>query len=126
MTITEIATLANNYTDENFADNIVLGYANIAISKINIAVRSKLPLFSSTSEDYITLGVDWIHSIVVPYVCWSIKMNDSSLNEANAYLFQFQQGIQDLIKNKNTAIPKENQGGGFSSVHVIKPYKGMR
>lgn len=124
MTIIEVANMANSYTDENFSVGVLLGYANAAISKINITIKTNLPLFDS-QEEYTALNSNWINMIVVPFVCWSIKMNDSSINEANVYLFQYEEGLKELSKQKSTQIDEEYQGDGFKNSYPIKRYEGM-
>ena len=48
----------------------------------------------------------------VPY-CWAIKMNEFN-EEAREYLFQYQEGLDLLKKNKKSAIPELYRGTGFS------------
>lgn len=127
MNLTQLTSVANNYTDENFTTNITSSYANLAISKINVKLKSTLPMFSTdASTDYTALDDTWLMSVVVPFICWSIKMNDGSINEAREYQYQFEVGINDLNKNKKTAISEDYQGTGFKSVYKITPYNGMR
>lgn len=124
MTLTDITNIANNYTDENFDTSVTIDYANSAISKVNIAVKSKLPLITDSTEEYIGLDDFWINDVIVPYVCWSIKMNDGSIAEAREYLYQFQSALQELKKNKKLVIAEEYQGDGFQTVYPIKQYRG--
>lgn len=125
MTLQNLTTIANNYTDENFSTNLTLGYMNTALSKINIALKSTLPFVSDASADYTALSDSWLIATVVPYLCWSIKMNDGSINEAREYQYQFETALRDLIKNKSTAIGTDYQGSGFKRVYQITPYTGM-
>lgn len=125
MTLAEISQLANDYTDENFSTGMLRGFANTAISKINVTVGAKLPLYDAV-ESYTALSSDWQNAVVVPYMCWSIKMNDSSLNEAGVYLNQYRQGIEELKRNKKTAIDEVFHGDGFQTIHTIAGYSGMR
>lgn len=124
MTLTELITIANNYTDENMTSGVLLGFTNVGISRINTSIGSKLPLFDTAGE-YTALSDDWLHVVVIPYVCWSIKMNDSSLNEADAYLSQFYQGLEELRKNKSKVISELHQGEGFNRIFKVKQYEGM-
>lgn len=120
MTINEIANLANDYTDENFSDSLVQGFADSAISRINVELNTALPFYGDGT--YLAISDDWQRMIVVPFVCWSIKMNDSSLNEAERYRIQFESGMVLLRRNKNNAITEEYRDGGFSNRHEIKPW----
>lgn len=124
MTLNELMQIANDYTDENMTSGVLLGFANVGISRINTSIGSKLPLFN-IQDDYTALTLDWLHVVVIPYVCWSIKMNDSSLNEADAYLSQFYQGLEELRKNKSKVIPELYQGEGFNRIFKVKQYEGM-
>lgn len=123
MTLNELTVAANNYTDENFDSETTLQFANAAISKINLYLKSTLPFFSDQSANYDALSDEWQFSIIVPYICWAIKMNDSSIEEAREFLFQYQEGLDVLRKNKRSAVPEVYQGAGFRSVYPIKQHK---
>ena len=104
MTITEITRIANNYTDEVFTNLVCLDFANEAIAKINIALGAKLPYMNLTA-DYTALDEQWIRSVIVPYVSYSIKLNDGSINESQVnFLQRYEQGVRELRKNKKQAI----------------------
>lgn len=124
MTLSEIATLANDYTDENIRTSIIRGFVNTSLSRINAELKTKLPLIDE-GEEYTALGSDWIHTIVIPYVCWSIKMNDGSLNEARMYELQYRDGIELLKINKHKAIDKAYFKDGFENMYTLSNYKGM-
>ena len=119
MTLTDMAAIANNYTDENLDTLVLLAYANSAISKINIKVKANLPMIENSADPYTGLDDTWIYAIIIPHMCWSIKMNDSSLNEANTYLYQVQEGLMEIKKNKMDAIPEEFQKDSFQTKFVI-------
>lgn len=128
MTLSDIAALANDYTDENIRTNIIRGFVNTSLSRINAEIKTKLPLFdvdATGDEEYTALGSDWIHTIVIPYVCWSIKMNDGSLNEARMYEIQYRDGIELLKINKHKAIDKAYFKDGFENMYTLSNYKGM-
>lgn len=126
MTLAQLTQYANSYTDENFTTNQTLGYANTAISKINTELKSTLSMFNTNpSIDYTDLSDDWLMIVVLPHICWSIKMNDGSLNEAREYLMQFQIGLRSILKNKKHAIPEDKQGSGFQTKYTISRYTGM-
>ena len=124
MTLTDIATISNNYTDEVLSTGMIKSFVNGAISKINITLKSALPLIDDT-EPYTAISDDWQHTVIVPYVCWAIKMNDSSTNEANMYLYQYENGLRELKKNKQTAVAEDYQGDSFKTVYKITNYTGM-
>lgn len=124
MTLTNIASTANDYTDESLSTGIIKSFVNGAISKINITLKSTLPVIDDT-EPYTALSDDWVHTVIIPYVCWGIKMNDSSTNEANMYLYQYESGLRELKKNKQSAVAEEYQGDSFKTVFKIERYVGM-
>lgn len=125
MTVNEITAVANNYTDENFNSSVTLDYVNSGLSQINLYLKSKLPLTEDVTAEYEALDDTWLMSVVVPYVCWSIKMNDGSLNEANMFFAQYSRALDELKRNKKNAIAKEYQGDGFKQAVRIKPYKNQ-
>jgi hypothetical protein len=114
MTITEITRIANNYTDEVFTASVCLDFANEAISKINIALGAKLPYYTPTGDYPTTIfGDEWQRTVVVPYVSYSIKLNDGSINESQVnFLQRFEQGMRELRKNKKQAIPDTKDDNG--------------
>lgn len=107
MLLTDITTIANNITDENFSTIFVREYFNEAISNINVAISAKLPYITTetANDDYIALSEEWIRSTVIPYVCYLIKTNDGSLNEASAAFFQrYQINLAEMRRIKSKAI----------------------
>lgn len=124
MTLLDITNLSNEYTDETATVQMARGFINTAISRINAELKTKLPLIDDV-EEYTYIGTEWIHTVIIPYVCWSIKMNDGSLNEARMYEIQFKDGLEILKFNKKTAIDKEYYKDGSSNMYTIKPYAGM-
>jgi hypothetical protein len=107
MLLTEITTISNNATDENFSTALVQGYFNEAIANINIAISAKLPYITTAtaSDDYVALDEEWIRSTVIPYVCYMIKTNDGSLNEASAAFFQrYQVNLSEMRRMKVRAV----------------------
>jgi hypothetical protein len=114
MTITEITRIANNYTDEVFTSSVCLDFANEAIAKINAMLGAKLPYYAITG-DYSTtiLGDEWQRTVIVPYVSYSIKLNDGSINESQVnFLQRYEEALKELRKNKATAIPDTKDANG--------------
>jgi hypothetical protein len=125
MTVNEITNIANNYTDENFNSTVTINFVNSGISQINLNLRATLPLAEDTTSDYTALSDTWLLSVIVPYVCWSIKMNDGSLNEASMYYSQYLAALDELKNNKKTAIKAEYQGAGFKTSAEILQYRNQ-
>ena len=119
MTITEITRIANNYTDEVFTTSVCLDFANEAIAKINVTLGATLPYMSLTS-DYTALDEQWIRTVIVPYVSYSIKLNDGSINESQVnFLQRFEQGMRELRKNKKQAITENYRGDNFGGIATM-------
>jgi hypothetical protein len=119
MTITEITRIANNYTDEVFTNLVCLDFANEAIAKINVALGAALPDMTA-SADYTALASQWIRTVVVPYVSYSIKLNDGSINESQVnFLQRFEQGMRELRKNKKQAITENYRGDNFGGIATM-------
>ena len=113
MTITEITRIANNYTDEVFTTSVCLDFANEAIAKINVTLGATLPYMNLTS-DYTALNEQWIRTVIVPYVSYSIKLSDGSINESQVnFLQRYEQGLKELRKNKKQAIGAQDDDGNY-------------
>ena len=117
MTLSDITNAANAYTDENFEPTTILYFANEAISKINSELKCNLPIFEDSTTAYTALETKWIISLLIPYVCYSIKMNDSSLNEADRYLVIFNDNFLRLIANKEIAISEAYREEDFDEIY---------
>jgi hypothetical protein len=132
MRISEITRIANNYTDEVFTNLVCLDFANETIAKINVSIGATLPYFSlvtgtTDSADYTALPEEWIRTVVVPYVCYSIKLSDGSINESQInFLQRYENGLKELRKNKKLAIAEEYRGenfGGIATMPKLGKYK---
>jgi len=121
MTLNEITTAANAFTDENFAASTIKVFADEAIAKINVELKSDLPYLHSSSA-YTALDDKYLRTTIVPYVCYSIKMNDGSLNEAEMFKRKWQEGLFTLSKQKKLAISEEYRAEGFDTAFLIKQY----
>jgi len=125
MTLTEMTTASNLYTDENFSAQQCLPFVNEAIGSINAELDCALPFIDSTSANYSALSETWIRQILIPYICYSIKMNDGSLNEANMFMRSYEQGMQRISDKKYSAIPVAYQTSGFEKVYQIDYVTGL-
>lgn len=107
MTLEQITELANSYADEQFDEEIVEHFVNEAIAKINITLDVHLPFFDDTGADYNAIDNSWQRMLFVPYVTYSIKLNDGSLNEAQTNLYQrFETSMRELKRSRSFDIPK--------------------
>jgi hypothetical protein len=118
MNITEITRIANNYTDEVFTTSVCLDFANEAIAKVNVALGATLP--DMTTANYTALADQWIRTVIIPYVSYSIKLNDGSLNESQVnFLQRYEQGMRELRKNKKQAITETYRGDNFGGIATM-------
>jgi hypothetical protein len=119
MTITEITRIANNYTDEVFTASVCLDFANEAIAKVNVALGATLPYMDLNTE-YTALAEQWIRTVIVPYVSYSIKLSDGSINESQVnFLQRYEQGVRELRKNKKQAIATAYRGDNFGGIATM-------
>jgi hypothetical protein len=115
MKISQITSIANNYTDEVFTNLVCLDFANEAIAKINVGIGAKLPYISlvsgtTDSSDYVALPEEWIRTVIIPYVCYSIKLSDGSINESQVnFLQRYENGLKELKKARSTVFPKDSE-----------------
>lgn len=125
MTISEIAVLANQATDENYSVNLITGYVNQAIARINVTLDANFPLFLSADYDFVALSDSWIHLLFVTYASYAIKMNDGSLNEADRYRNEFENNFRLLEENKFKAVPTSYRGENFGNMYYMKADNGI-
>lgn len=107
MTLEQITEQANAFADEQFDSTMVLHFVNEAIAKINITLDVHLPFFDENTVDYNAIDRSWQQMLFVPYVTYSIKLNDGSLNEAQTNLYQrFEGSMRELKRSRSFDIPK--------------------
>lgn len=110
LTLENLTSIANNYTDENFSSSVVADFYNEAIARINTSLSVYLPYIDKSISGFATvpltaLDETWLRNVVVPYICYSIKINDGSMNEAStAFMQRFEQGLRALKPTKRTSI----------------------
>lgn len=96
MTLDDIMKISNSYTDEVVTAANAIRYANEGIALINSKHSLDLPYFDDTTTEYIALNDTWLRRLIVPYLNYSVKMNDSSLNEAAEYKNTFYEATVDF------------------------------
>lgn len=123
MTLIELAKIANNYADEQYYDEMIMDFANEAISKINISLDIELPFFYLVSGKFVLdntisqatqdsdyndiISESWQRSVLVPYILYSIKANDGSQNESILALQKFNENLKELKRSRSFDIPKK-------------------
>ena len=113
MEITDIMKASDSYTDEICSEVWARYFINQAIAQINASLHTRLPLLNSEDSEYSKdiLSDGWQNLLLVTYVCWGVKMNDTSLNEADRYMNQFVQNLNLLKNTMSDNIPVEYTGG---------------
>lgn len=109
------------FTDENFTDEDLLSLANKAISRINTECGTKFPFYKSISEEYIAFPADYQLDLISSYVSYGIKMNDSSLSEADRYLDEFYRVLAKFKDKLGTLVDNYEKGdteNGISSEFI--------
>ncbi len=119
MTLEAMGVAANSYTDENYSNSVMMAYANEGIGQINAELDCNLPFITSTTANYTALSETYLRLLIIPYICYSIKMNDSSVTEAAFYENKFQLGLIKLRNNKDSAIASTYQNQGFSGMFIM-------
>lgn len=130
MKVQDIMNYSDSFTDEVCTETWARAFINQAIGKINITLNISLPLLQDTESEYSAdiLPDDWQNILFVPYVCYGVKMNDTSLNEADRYYSLFIEALEALKANITVVIPPdyqnpsgngENDGSGVGGVYPI-------
>ena len=123
MTLNAITAAANAFTDETATQALTMSFANEAIAKINAQLKTKLP-YIDAQADYTALDEKWVRVVVIPYVAYSIKLNDGSLNEADRFLMSWQDGLNSLRRDKWDAIDEDYREPAFYNAHQIQQHTG--
>lgn len=111
MKVQDIMSYSDSFTDEVCSEDWARAFINQAIGRTNSALNISLPLLKPNDSEYSSkiLPDDWQNLLLVIFVCYGVKMNDTSLNEADRYLSLFNESL-DLLKSKLTSvIPPEYQ-----------------
>ncbi len=109
----DLKSIANNsayFTDEKFSDIELLSFANKAISRINIECKTYFKDFETMSDKYIAIPKKWLLSLISPYLSYGIKMNDTSLTEAQMYLEEFYSALKKFQEELGTLIEIYTKG----------------
>lgn len=99
MTLTEILVNSHFSTDENITQDLALNTANRAIALINTECKTLFPKFEEYTETYNYMPSNWLFTLLSPYISYTIKMNDTSLSEADRYLEAFYRALNNFKDN---------------------------
>lgn len=109
------------FTDEKFKDADLISLANKGISRINTECNTLFPFYTSVSDEYTAIPKNWQYDLISTYMSYGIKMNDSSLTEANMYLDEFYRILNTFKDSIGTLVEKYNSGddaNGISSEYI--------
>ena len=121
MTLETITKNSAIFTDENFSVENILSLANRAISRINVECKTLFPFYDSYTAEYIAIPAISQMDMISPYLSYGIKMNDSSLSEANIYLDEFYKALNAFKDSIGSLVEAYEQGdttNGISSEYL--------
>lgn len=116
MTLEDIIKNSSIFTDENFSATDMISIANRAISRINTDCKTLFPFYEDTKTEYTAIPAIWQFDIISPYLSYGIKMNDSSLSEANVYLDEFYKALNNFKDNLGSLIETYEKGDTINGV----------
>lgn len=121
MTLAEITKNSAIFTDENFSIDNILSLANRAISRINVECKTLFPFYTDTTSEYTAIPPIHQFDMISPYLSYGIKMNDSSLSEADRYLDEFYKALNNFKDNIGSLVEAYEKGdteNGLSSEYI--------
>ena len=96
MNLTDVINNSEFFTDENVDSVNYLSLANKAIAIINTECRTLFPRILIAGDVYTYMPKDWFYALLSPYLSYGVKMNDSSLSEAEMYLEEFYRTLNNF------------------------------
>ena len=121
MKLADITKNSAIFTDESFSVENILSLANRAISRINAECKTRFPFYTDTTTDYTAFPNIHQFDLISPYLSYGIKMNDSSLSEANIYLDEFYKALgvfKDSIGSLVEAYEQGDTENGISGEYI--------
>ena len=120
MTLKEIMTWSDGFTDEVQTQALALSYANRAIAIINTRFNTALPFITDINAEYDAITPSWFVRFLLAYLSYGIKMNDGSITEAREYKQDFETAIYEFEgTDKTIAIPTEAYRGTGNPIELI-------
>lgn len=107
MNLIEIIDQANTIADEDLDTDVVVGFLNDAVARINVECEANFPYFSmqDTDSEYPGFPEKWQRTLLVPFVVGRIKQTDSSQFEYNDSYSEF---VSNILQFKAMfRIPEE-------------------
>jgi hypothetical protein len=125
MTLDDLKKRAESFTDETITDDFALSYSSEALDIINTEAGLLLPYFVDLEEVYVAMPDSWIGRLIVPYLCYGIKMNDTSLPEAYEYKNKFDIALMKFKDIARSLLEEEFVDSNFSDVYAIDSSKAL-
>lgn len=116
MTLQDIVNNSQFFTDETVAQINSVSVANKALSIINTECKTLFPFMENLGDVYTYMPSNWLFALLSPYLSYAIKMNDSSLSEADRYLEEFYRALNNF---------KDNLGSLLSTYDETDPESGI-
>lgn len=123
MTLQDIITNSQFFTDETIIQINSLSVANKALSIINTECNTLFPFMESLNAMYSYMPSNWLFALLSPYLSYAIKMNDSSLTEADRYLDEFYRALnnfKDKLGSLLASYDETDPDSGISPNMVVK------
>lgn len=121
MKLEDIIKNSSIFTDETFTTVDLLSIANKAISRINTTCNTLFPFYEDSTSEYTAIPAMWQLDVISPYLSYGIKMNDSSLSEADRYLDDFYKALNNFKDNIGTLVERYEKGdtaNGISGEYI--------
>ena len=116
MTLQQIVNNSQFFTDETVVQVNSLSVANKALSIINTECKTLFPFMETLNDEYTYMPSNWLFALLSPYLSYAIKMNDSSLSEADRYLEEFYRALNNF---------KDNLGSLLATYDETDPESGI-
>lgn len=123
MTLQDIVNNSQFFTDETVAQINSVSVANKALSIINTECKTLFPFMENLSDTYSYMPSNWLFALLSPYLSYAIKMNDSSLSEADRYLEEFYRALNNFKDNLGSLIASYDENdpeSGISSDLIVE------
>lgn len=96
MTLAEIVQNSQFFTDESIDQSNSINVANKALAIVNTECKTLFPNITGLNTTYTYMPSKWLFALLSPYISYAIKMNDSSLTEADRYLEEFYRALNNF------------------------------
>lgn len=116
MMLSAIIKNSNIFTDENLSNDNLLSIANKGIARINTEIGTRFPEYKTVTEEYVAFPASWQLDLISNYLSYGVKMNDSSLTEANMYLDEFYRILNNLKDKLGTLVDIYNNGDAKNGI----------